>query len=65
MKRMGAYVVGYLLLLGGALAGLWKVGMIERMGVGSTASGLMLVAGLGVILAAWGSGSTRSMPIEK
>ncbi len=65
MKWMGAYLVGYVILLGGVLAALWKVGVLDRIGAGWTLIGLTMAIGLGVILAVAKSGSKESIQIEK
>lgn len=65
MKWLGVYLVGYLLLLGGLVAALWKVGVLDRVGAGWTAIGLVIAIGLGVMLAVAKSGSKESIEITK
>lgn len=65
MKWMGAYLVGYFILLLGILGALWKLGILERLGAGWTVIGLTLAAGLGVILAVANSGTRQSIEIDK
>jgi len=38
MKWMQMYLVGYVVVLGGLIAALWKLGIIERVGGGSERS---------------------------
>ena len=65
MKWLGVYLVGYLLLLVGLVAGLWKVGVLDRVGAGWTAIGLVIAIGLGVMLAVAKSGNKESIEITK
>jgi hypothetical protein len=65
MKWVGAYLVGYFILLAGTLAALWKLGVLDRVGAGWTLIGLAIAAGLGVMLAVAKSGTKESIQIEK
>ena len=65
MKWMSAYLVGYVILVGGVLAALWKVGVLERIGASWTVIGLFVALGLGIMLAVTKSGRKESIQIEK
>lgn len=47
MKWMQMYLAGYVIVLGGLFAALWKMGVIERVGPGWTAIGIVVAVGLG------------------
>jgi hypothetical protein len=51
MKPMGIYLVGYVLLLGGLLAALWKTGVLRSVGAGWTVIGLIAAIGIGIMFA--------------
>ena len=64
MKWMQMYLVGYVIVLGGVIAALWKTGVIERAGAGWTAIGLVIAVGLGVMVAVANSGSKETVEID-
>lgn len=66
MKWTGMYFVGYLILIGGLLAALWKLGVIEQVGSAWTAIGVVIALGAGIMLAvAAGSGEKRTIEIDR
>jgi hypothetical protein len=66
MKWTGLYFVGYLILIGGLLAALWKLGVIEQVGAAWTAIGVAIAIGMGIMLAAAaGSGEKRTIEIDR
>ena len=65
MKWMQIYLVGYLVLLGGLIAALWKMGVIERVGAGWTAIGIVIAIGLGFMVSVGNSGSKETVEIDK
>jgi hypothetical protein len=50
MKSMQMYLVGYVILVGGVVAALWKIGVLDRLGFAWAAIGVVIVIGLGVML---------------
>jgi hypothetical protein len=64
MKWMQMYLLGYAIVLGGVIAALWKVGVIERVGPGWTAIGIVIAVGLGFIISVANSGKKESVEIE-
>jgi hypothetical protein len=58
------YMVGYVIVLGGVIAALWKTGVIERVGAGWTAIGLVIAIGLGVMVAVANSGTKETVEID-
>lgn len=65
MKWMRMYLVGYVLVLAGLSAALWKLGVIERVGPAWTAIGIVTAIGLGVMLSVSGSGNKETVEIDE
>lgn len=65
MKWMQMYLVGYLIVLGGLFAALWKLGVIERIGPGWTAIGIVVAMGLGFMVSVSGSGNKETVEIDQ
>ena len=64
MKWAQMYMVGYVIVLIGVIAALWKTGVIERVGAGWTAIGLVIAIGLGVMVAVANSGTKETVEID-
>lgn len=65
MKWTGAFFLGYVILLAGILAALWKLGILERIGMTWTIIGVVIAIGLGIMIAVANSGRKESIQIEK
>ncbi len=65
MKWTGMYLLGYVILIGGLLAGLWKLGVLERIGVAWTVIGVVIAIGLGIMIAVSNSGSKQNIEIDR
>lgn len=65
MKWMQMYLVGYVIFLGGLVAALWKMGVIERVGAGWTAIGLVIAIGLGFMISVSNSGNKETVEIDQ
>jgi hypothetical protein len=65
MKWMRMYLVGYVIVLAGFIAVLWKLGLIERVGPAWTAIGIVIAIGLGVMGSVSGSGSKETLEIDQ
>jgi len=65
MKWTGIYLVGYLVMLGGILAALWKSGIMERIGTTCTIIGVVSAVGIGIMIAVANSGKKESINIER
>ncbi len=59
------YFVGFLLLVGGVLAALWKTGVLERIGTVWTLIGLLIMVGIGVMFAVANSGTKENIQIDR
>jgi len=64
VKWMQLYLVGYAIVLVGLFAACWKLGVIERVGAGWTAIGLVIAIGLGVMASIARSGNKETLEID-
>jgi hypothetical protein len=65
MKWAGMYLVGFVILLGGLLAALWKMGILERIGTTWTVIGVAIMIGLGIMLSVANSGEKENIQIDR
>ena len=65
MKWTGIYLVGYIVMLGGILAALWKSGVLERIGATWTIIGVVIAIGIGIMVAVANSGKKESISIDR
>ncbi|HZP10955.1 MAG TPA: hypothetical protein VFB36_00895 [Nevskiaceae bacterium] len=65
MKWFSTYLIGFVLLVGGVVAALWKLGILQNVGAAWTAIGLVIVLGLGIMAAVSGSGSKENIEIDR
>ena len=45
MKWTGMYLIGYIVLIGGVLAALWKIGVLASIGMTWTVIGVVILTG--------------------
>ncbi|MES2069841.1 MAG: hypothetical protein V4488_05800 [Pseudomonadota bacterium] len=65
MKWAGMYLVGFLVLIGGLLAALWKLGILTSIGTTWTVIGVAIAIGIGIMLAVSNSGSKENIEIDR
>ncbi len=65
MKWAGMYLVGFVVLIGGLLAALWKLGILDRIGPTWTVIGVVILIGLGIMLSVANSGSKENIEIDR
>jgi len=65
MKFTGVYLLGYVLLLAGALLALWKTGVLASIGPTWTGIGLLIAIGLGIMIAVANSGEKKSISVDR
>ncbi|HTC45512.1 MAG TPA: hypothetical protein VK696_10720 [Steroidobacteraceae bacterium] len=65
MKFAGMYFVGFVILVGGVLAALWKLGILARIGTTWTLIGLAILLGLGIMIAVANSGAKENIQIDR
>lgn len=64
MKWTGLYLVGYVILIGGLLAALWKMGILASIGTTWTVIGVVIAIGVGIMIAVSNSGSKENIEID-
>ncbi|MCX6538484.1 MAG: hypothetical protein NT151_06060 [Acidobacteria bacterium] len=64
MKSVGIYLAGYVVLVGGLIAALWKLGVLDRVGSAWTAIGIVIAIGLGIMLSV-SMGKTKTVEVEE
>ena len=65
VKWTAMYLFGFIVLLGGFLAALWKLGVLERVGTTWTLIGIAIAVGLGIMIAVSNSGSKENIEINR
>jgi hypothetical protein len=65
MKWAGMYLVGFLILLGGLLAALWKLGVLQDIGTTWTIIGVVILVGFGIMIAVSHSGAKENIEIDR
>lgn len=65
MKWTGIYLVGYMIMLGGIVAALWKSGFLERIGTTWTVIGVVIAIGIGIMIAVANSGKKETINIDR
>ena len=65
MKWAGMYLFGFVVLVGGLLAALWKLGILDSIGTTWTVIGVVIAIGLGIMIAVSHSGSKENIEIDR
>ena len=65
MKWAVMYLVGFVILIGGVLAALWKLGILDSIGTTWTVIGVVIAFGLGIMIAVSHSGSKENIEIDR
>jgi hypothetical protein len=65
MKWAGMYLVGFIVLVGGLLAALWKLGILASIGATWTLIGVVIVIGFGIMIAVSHSGNKENIEIDR
>ena len=65
MKWVNVYLVGYVIFIIGVIAALAKLGVIERVGAGWTAIGVVIALGLGIMFSISASGQKETIDIDR
>ena len=65
MKWAGMYLVGFIVLLGGVLAALWKLEILASIGTTWTLIGVAIAIGFGIMIAVSNSGTKENIEIER
>jgi hypothetical protein len=65
MKWAGLYFFGFVLLIGGVLAALWKLGILQNIDTSWIVIGVVILAGLGIMISIANSGSKQNIEIDR
>jgi hypothetical protein len=65
MKWAGMYLLGFVVLVGGLLAALWKLGILQSIGVAWTLIGVAIVIGFGIMISVANSGRKENIEIDR
>jgi hypothetical protein len=65
MKWAGMYLVGFVVVVAGLLAALWKLGILESIGTTWTLIGIAIVMGIGIMISVSNSGSKENIEIDR
>ncbi len=65
MKWAGMYLVGFVVLIGGLLAALWKPGILQNIETTWVVIGGVILMGMGIMFAVANSGTKQSISIDR
>jgi hypothetical protein len=59
------YLVGFVVLIGGLLAALWKLGILDSIGTTWTVIGVVIAIGFGIMISVSNSGAKENIQIDQ
>ena len=59
------FLFGFIILLGGVVAALWKLGVLARIGTTWTIIGLVIAVGVGIMISVGSSGAKENIQIDR
>ena len=65
MKWAGAYFVGFVILIGGGMAALWKLGILQNIETTWILIGVTILIGIGIMVSIANSGTKENIEIER
>jgi hypothetical protein len=65
MKWAGMYFVGFVLLIAGAAAALWKLGILQNIETIWIVIGVVILAGVGIMVSVANSGTKENIQIDR
>ena len=65
MKWAGMYLVGFVLLVGGILAALWKLGLLAGISTTWAVIGIVILIGIGIMVSVAHSGIKENIQIDR
>jgi hypothetical protein len=65
MKWAGMYFLGFVLLIGGVLAALWKLGILQNIETTWIVIGVVILAGVGIMVAVANAGTKQNIEIDR
>ena len=65
MKWAGMYLVGFVLLVGGTIAALWKLGWLAGITPFWAMIGVVILIGIGIMISIANSGTKENIQIDR
>jgi hypothetical protein len=65
MKWAGMYFLGFALLIGGVLAALWQLGILQTIEPAWIVIGVVILAGVGIMVSIANSGTKQNIEIDR
>ena len=65
MKWAGAYFVGFVVLIGGVFAALWKLGVLQHIETTWILIGFAILIGIGIMVSVANSGTKENIQIDR
>ena len=65
MKWAGTYFVGFVILIAGILAALWKLGILQTIETTWIVIGVVILIGLGIMFSVSRSGTKENIEIDR
>ena len=65
MKWAGMYFLGFAIMIGGILAALWKLGLLQQVGASWIVIGVVILVGIGLMVAVGRSGTKENIQIDR
>jgi hypothetical protein len=65
VKWAGMYLVGFIILVGGLLAALWQLGILQSIGTTWTVIGVVILIGMGIMISVSNSGTKENIQIDR
>jgi hypothetical protein len=65
MKWAGMFLVGFVVVIGGILAALWKLGVLQHIDKAWLAIGIVILLGIGIMISVTQSGSKENIQIDR
>ncbi len=65
MKWAGMYFLGFILLIGGVLAALWKLGILQNIETTWIVIAVVILAGVGIMVSVSNAGAKQNIEIDR
>ena len=65
MKWIGTYFLGFVILVGGVLAALWKLGILQNIETTWIVIGVSIAIGIGIMISVANSGTKENIEIDR
>jgi hypothetical protein len=65
MKWAGMYFVGFVVLIGGLLAALWKLGILQNIETTWIVIAVVILMGIGIMVSVANSGTKENIQIDR